>query len=100
MRKITMKFAAIIEYTKDKSKIAEVRPAHREYLKGVLASGRLAVGGPFTDDSGAIIIYEAPTQEDAEALIRDDPFARQGVFVSWKLRPWKVVLANPNLMSA
>ena len=93
-----MKFAAVIEYCPDKAKILEVRPAHREYLTGVVKAGHLVVGGPYLDDSGAIIIYDAESQEQAEKLLRDDPFARQGVFVSWTLRPWKVVMSNPELV--
>ena len=93
-----MKFAAVIEYCPDKAKILEVRPAHREYLTGVVKAGGLVVGGPYLDDSGAIIIYEAQSQEEAEKLLRDDPFAKQGVFVSWTLRPWKVVMSNPELV--
>ena len=58
-----MKFAAIIEYIQDKAKIAEVRPAHRQYLTGLIKQGQLAATGPFTDDSGALIIYEAATKE-------------------------------------
>ena len=61
-----MKFAAIIEYAQDKAKIAEVRPAHRQYLAGLRERGQLAASGPFTDDSGALIIYEAATREEAE----------------------------------
>jgi hypothetical protein len=90
-----MKFAAVIEYTPDKSKILEVRPAHREYLTGVVKAGGLVVGGPFIDDSGAIIIYEAESAQAAESLLRNDPFCTQGVFVSWTIRPWKVVMSNP-----
>jgi uncharacterized protein YciI len=93
-----MKFAAVIEYCPDKAKILEVRPAHREYLTGVVKSGRLVVGGPYIDDSGAIIIYEAESVEEAEKLLRDDPFAKQGVFVSWTIRPWKVVMSNTDLV--
>jgi hypothetical protein len=93
-----MKFAAVIEYCADKAKVLEVRPAHREYLTGVVKAGGLVVGGPYIDDSGAIIIYEAESQEAAEKLLRDDPFATQGVFVSWTIRPWKVVMSNPDLV--
>src|SRR5690348_1598486 len=92
-----MKFAAIIEYTTDRARIAATRPAHREYLKQVFDSGRLAISGPFADDSGGILVYEVNTAEEAEAIIRDDPFAKQGVFQSWKIQQWKVVMANPAL---
>jgi uncharacterized protein YciI len=93
-----MKFAAVFEYCADKAKIQEVRPLHREYLSGVLKAGRLVVGGPYLDDSGAIIIYEAASAEEAETLVLDDPFAKHGVFVSWTIRPWKVVMSNPELV--
>jgi uncharacterized protein YciI len=92
-----MKFAAIIEYIQDREKVDAVRPVHRQYLTSLLARGQLAATGPFTDDSGALIIYEAGTPEEAEALLRGDPFCQQGIFVSWKLRPWKPVFANREL---
>ena len=93
-----MKFAAVINYTTDASKISATRPAHREYLKNLLDSGRLVISGPFTDDSGGILVYEANSAAEAEALIRDDPFAQAGVFVSWKIREWRVVMANAKLI--
>ncbi len=93
-----MKFAALIEYTPDKARIAEVRPAHREYLTGLLNSGKLALAGPFTDDGGAFIVYEAETHDQAEALLKADPFCQRGVFVRWTLRPWKVVFASRDLV--
>ena len=69
-----MKFAAIIEYIQDKAKIAAIRPEHRKYLAGLKERGQLAVCGPFTDDSGGLIIYEAASSEEAEKLVRGDPF--------------------------
>ncbi len=89
-----MKFAAIIEYIQDKAKIAEIRPVHRQYLASLKERGQLAASGPFTDDSGALIIYEASTREDAEALLQGDPFNKNGIFVTYQLRPWNPVIAN------
>jgi uncharacterized protein YciI len=94
-----MKYAAIIEYSPDIAKVQEVRPAHREYLKGLQQTGNFAIGGPFAGDSGALIIYEAETPEQVEVFIREDPFAQQGVFVSWIIRPWKIVMSTPALLS-
>lgn len=95
-----MKFAAIIEYTRDKAKIAEVRPVHRQYLASLRERGQLAASGPFTDDSGALIIYEAATREDAEKLLQGDPFNQNGIFVQYQLRPWNPVIANRELFPA
>jgi uncharacterized protein YciI len=95
-----MKFAAVIEYVQDKAKIAEFRPVHRQYLAGLKERGRLAASGPFTDDSGALIIYEAPSAEDAEKILKSDPFCQNGIFVKWVLRPWNPVIANRDLFPA
>jgi uncharacterized protein YciI len=95
-----MKFAAVIEYSQDKAKIAEIRPAHRQYLADLKARGQLAVSGPFTDDSGALIVYEAASREDAEALLQGDPFNKNGIFLKYVLRPWNAVIANRELFPA
>lgn len=94
-----MKYAAVIEYIADAAKIGELRPAHRAYLNELLAADKLVGAGPFLDDFGALIIYEAPDAAGAEALIRADPFYVGGVFVRWTVRPWKMVFANPALMT-
>ena len=72
-----MKFAAVIEYIADTAKVAEHRPAHRVYLTGLIESNRLAVAGPFLDDFGALIVYEAADAAEAEALLKADPFPRR-----------------------
>jgi hypothetical protein len=92
-----MKFAGIIEYAQDKSKIAEIRPTHRQYLASLKAKGQLAASGPFTDDSGALIIYEATSHDEAERLLKADPFCAAGIFLRWQLRPWNTVIANRQL---
>ncbi len=92
-----MKFAAIIEYAQDKAKIAELRPVHRQYLATLKANGQLAASGPFTDDSGALIVYEAASAAEAEKILKGDPFSLNGIFVSYVLRPWNPVIANREL---
>lgn len=94
-----MKFVAIIDYTPDNAKVQQVRPAHREYLKGLQQQGNFVIGGPFGGDIGALIIYNADTEEQVEKLIREDPFCKGGVFVSWKIRPWKIVMATADLLT-
>lgn len=94
-----MKCAAVIEYTDDKAKIQEIRPTHREYLKHLRENGQLAASGPFMDDSGALIIYEADSIEAAEDLLKGDPFHENGIFVSYRIRPWNPVIFNGDLFS-
>ncbi len=89
-----MKYAAIIEYVRDAEKVQSLRPVHRQYLTGLRDKGQLAAAGPFADGTGALIIYEAASAEEAEKLLRADPFHQNGVFVTYVLRPWNTALAN------
>jgi uncharacterized protein YciI len=95
-----MKFAAVIEYLTDKDKVEAIRPAHRQYLRGLLEKGKIAATGPFLDGYGALIIYEADSPEEAESLIKGDPFHANGIFVRWVVRPWNPVMANRELFPA
>lgn len=91
-------YAAICKYTPDASIIAAARPSHRQYLTGLEAQNKLVISGPFTDDKGGLLIYEAESAAEVERMVREDPFAIHGVFVSWEIRPWNVVFRNKNLL--
>ena len=64
---ILLKCAAIIEYVEDKS--------------------RLFAAGPFAEGAGALWVLEAKTAADVDEIVKGDPSAEAGVFVSWKIRP-------------
>jgi uncharacterized protein YciI len=95
-----MKFAAVIEYTQDQAKVQAHRPAHRQYLTDLRQRGQLAAAGPFTDNSGALIIYEAASATEAEQLLQADPFHHSGIFLRYVLRSWNPVFANRDLFPA
>lgn len=85
-----MKVATVINYG-NPDKIAEHRPRHREYLSSLKEQGKLAASGPFEDDSGALIIYEVDSLDEAERLFAEDPFRQAGVFQTYTMKPWKQV---------
>ena len=89
-----MTYAVTIEYRSDPEAIARNRPAHREYLRGLVAANKRAISGPFADDSGALIVYNAESEAEVEQLIHGDPFCRSGVFQRWTVRPWRIVMHN------
>ena len=87
-------FAATLTYTEDKDKIQEVRPTHRRYLQSLVDSGRLHESGPFTDDSGALIIYNAASEAEAREMLATDPFSINGVVTEATVREWKIVMSS------
>ncbi len=83
-----MKVAAIIEYVGDKEKLKNTFTAHRNYLRTFLENGKLFAAGPFGDDSGALWILEVETIEEADEIVKGDPFVLAEVIVGWKIRPF------------
>lgn len=67
-------------------RVRDVAPRHAAYWQKLAPSGYL--GGPFADRSGGLITFEAATAGQAEQLVNDDPFLREGLLVSWWLRQW------------
>ena len=70
------------------------RAAHQDFLKK--HSSRVVFGGPLktTPDgpsTGALIVVNCATREEAEALIAADPFYRGGVYESVAVRAFKQV---------
>ena len=83
-----MNFAAIIEYGDDKAKVKALHSSHREYLRKFLENGQLRAAGPFADDAGALWVLDTETAEQADDIVKGDPFRAAGVIVSWDIRPF------------
>ena len=93
-----MKFANIISYVADDKKIQEVRPLHRDYAQKLRNEGKIVVAGPFRDGTGALIVYEADSLQDAEALAANDPFFKEGVWTRYEIHPWEILGVNHELL--
>lgn len=76
----------------DPEKRAAVRPRHLDYLRGLHADGKLVMAGPLQDAAGALVVYRAADAEEAQRLVADDPYTREGVSADATLREWTVVI--------
>ena len=70
------------------------RAAHMEFLK--TNAGKVVFGGPLKNtpdgpSTGAIIVVNCATRDEAEAFIKGDPFQRNGVYESVAVRAFKQV---------
>src|SRR5215218_7625254 len=88
-------FAVLIEFTEDEDLRLRTRPVHREYLRSLLDVGKLAMSGPWADDTGALIIYETENMAEAEGILDGDPYRSAGVIANATLKEWRVVLRAP-----
>ena len=70
----------------ESEKIGPVVPAHIEYWIGSGLPGY--TGGPFADRSGGLVMFEAPTLEEATEIAGRDPFVAQDVVESRWVKEW------------
>jgi uncharacterized protein YciI len=92
-------FANYATYAADRSRLATARPAHWDYDQALKSAGKLALAGPFADNTGGLFVYRAVSREDALSCLNQDPFAREGVFADYELREWLIEGVNPDLLS-
>ena len=89
-------------YCTDKPDSLDIRLANRDaHLKYWADTGRIRIAGPFTTDDGAtmigsLLVVEAEDKATAEALAKDDPYNKAGLFQSVEIRGWKWVIGAPD----
>ena len=85
------KFAVTITF-QDMAARDAARPEHRVYLRSLFDEGKLLESGPYVDDTGALLIYEAESQAEVEAWLADDPYAKAGNVVGERtIKEWNRV---------
>ncbi|GAA5082980.1 YciI family protein [Nocardia iowensis] len=70
------------------------RPEHRGWLSGLLADGTLLSSGPYPDGSGALILFQAEDAQALNALLAQDPFAREQLIDDVRVVEWQPVMGT------
>jgi uncharacterized protein len=63
---------------------------HGKYMLSLYAAGTLKFAGPFTDNAGGALAFEATDEAEARAIVAKDPAVVSGVFI-YELHPWRLV---------
>jgi len=71
-----------------------VRARHREYLERLQTAGHVVMAGPWSDDSGAMIIYDAEDAAAVRTMLDADPYVVEGVGGRPQLREWTPILGG------
>lgn len=72
----------------DENRIRGVAPEHARYWRGLDLPGYM--GGPFGDRSGGLIVFDADSLNQADELVRNDPFVQNGLLASRWTKAWAV----------
>lgn len=75
----------------DKSTFDQYVPAHKAYVEDLIAKGHKARTGYWVEDRGGMLLFEAASREEAQAIVARDPLVLHGC-VSYQLYEWKIVV--------
>jgi uncharacterized protein YciI len=87
-------FILFYEYAPDVlEKRAPCRSAHLAYANAFVERGELVLGGALADpvDEG-VLIFKAADRSVPDSFAADDPYVRNGVVKSWRVREWTTVV--------
>lgn len=69
------------------------RAEHLALATEARGRGALVMAGALADPAdGAVLIFTGDTADDAEAFARADPYVKNGLVTSWRVRKWAVVV--------
>lgn len=63
---------------------------HAVFIDALVEAGTMVMGGPFSDNTGSLMLFEGITADETRALMASDPFVENGVFVVEDVRDWTV----------
>jgi uncharacterized protein YciI len=69
------------------------RKAHLEYALKAVARDELILGGAFANPpDGAVLLFRGETPAVAGNFAKDDPYVKNGVVKTWRVREWTTVV--------
>jgi uncharacterized protein YciI len=61
---------------------------HGRYLQQQMTKGALQLAGPFLDDSGGLVLYNARDEAEVRAIAEHDPGVVDGILAVESIRPF------------
>ena len=87
-------FVLFYEYPADfRDRRGPFRGAHLEAANASVARDELQLGGAFSDDPPqGMLLFKGETAAVAEDFAKNDPYVKNGVVLSWRVREWTTVV--------
>ncbi len=74
---------------------APLRDTHLSLAREAQERGELVMAGAFGDPvDGAALVFTGADPAVPERFAENDPYVRQGLVTSWRVRPWNVVVGG------
>ena len=68
------------------------RQEHLTLIREVYEQGALLMAGALTEPvDGAVFVFSTDDRSIVEDFVARDPYVREGLVTSWRIRPWNVI---------
>jgi uncharacterized protein YciI len=84
-------FVKIEEGKVDQPTFDQYVPAHKTYVQELIARGHKPRSGYWAKKGGGMMIFEANSMAEAEAIVAEDPLIKNGC-VNHQLYEWRIVI--------
>jgi uncharacterized protein YciI len=84
-------FVKIEEGIVDKATFDQYVPAHKAFVRDLIASGHEAKTGYWGCFGGGMLLFKANSMVEAEAIVARDPLIQNGC-VRYRLYEWRIVV--------
>ncbi|SDC87732.1 YciI family protein [Actinokineospora iranica] len=85
-------FTVDTRYVEDRDLLAAARPAHRDYITGLVETGQVVAAGPWADDLGGFVVFKVTDRAELDKLLAEDPYTTESVAADRAIREWKILL--------
>ncbi|BAY24177.1 YCII-like protein [Calothrix sp. NIES-2100] len=75
----------------DKPTFDQYIPAHKAYIEDLIAKGHKAKSGYWAEFGGGMMLFEAESMAEAQAIVALDPLVQNGC-VNYQLHEWRIVV--------
>jgi uncharacterized protein YciI len=73
----------------------QFREEHLALANEARSRGELLLAGALADPpDGAVLVFQGEDGSTAKAFAERDPYVRNGLVTSWRVRPWTVVIGG------
>jgi uncharacterized protein len=74
---------------------APLRAAHIALAREAIARGELVLGGALANPAdGVVLLFKGDSPKAAEAFAAADPYVKNGLVTSWRVREWTTVVGR------
>ena len=67
---------------------------HAAFIDALVENTFIMMGGPITDEGGAMLIVRADSREEVEARLQADPWTASGHLYTTQISPWTLRLGS------